>query len=79
MGIAIACVTSCRHYPYYLLLMIPMIVDGTVQKVWNIESNNLRRFITGLLGGIGIIYVFISIHKFTVWWELRLFHWLGWL
>ncbi len=68
LGIILACITGCSNYLYYLLLLIPMIIDGTVQLVFKIESNNIRRFITGIMGGVGIIYLFISIHFFTVWW-----------
>ena len=65
---AIACITNVAEYLWFLLLVIPMIVDGVAQLIFKAESNNARRFITGLLGGIAIIYLFISIHKFTVWW-----------
>lgn len=49
-----------------------MIVDGGIQMLFKIESNNIRRLITGILGGIGIIYIFINIHYFTLWWVSRL-------
>ena len=68
LGVMLAVVTSCRAYLWFLLMLIPMIVDGGLQHFKNIESNNLRRLFTGILGGIGIIYVFISIHMFTTWW-----------
>ena len=68
LGIIIACVTSCSNYLWFLLLIIPMVIDGGRQILLKKESNNCRRFITGILGGIGIIYLFISIHIFTVWW-----------
>lgn len=68
IGILLACITKCKYYKIFLILLIPMIVVGTIQQISKIESNNLRRFITGLLGGIGIIYLFINIHMFTVWW-----------
>lgn len=67
MGIVIACVTRCSHYLYFLLLLLPMIADGVIQQAFQVESNNIRRLITGILGGIGIIYLFISIHMFSVW------------
>lgn len=67
VGIIIACITGCKYYPYYLLSLLPMIIDGGVQQLLKVESNNIRRFITGLLGGVGIIYFFISVHMFTVW------------
>ena len=68
IGIFIALITGCKHYLSYLFLIIPMIADGGIQLIFKRESNNLRRFITGIMGGIGIIFLLISIHMFTVWW-----------
>lgn len=42
-----------------LLILIPMILDGVVQMVTDYESNNVRRFITGVLFGYGIIMLFV--------------------
>lgn len=72
VGIIVACVTGCKHYLWHMLLLLPMVIDGGVQQIFKIESNNIRRFVTGVFGGIGIIYIFISIHMFTVWW-VRIF------
>ena len=36
-----------------LLLIIPTYLDGMLQAFCNIDSNNTRRFITGLIAGIG--------------------------
>ncbi len=60
-------ITKCQNYLYFLLFLIPMLIDGGLQRVCKKESNNIRRLLTGIMGGIGIIYVFITIHKFTVW------------
>ena len=43
------------------LLILPMAIDGTGQLFNKWTSNNIRRFITGLPGGIGIIYIFYTI------------------
>ena len=67
-GIAIACITNCRHSFIALFALLPMIIDGVMQYKFNIKSNNARRFVTGLLGGIGIIYLFVNIHILTVAW-----------
>ena len=67
IGIAVAIITKCQNHLYFLLLLIPMIIDGIIQKAFKKESNNIRRLLTGILGGIGIIYAFITMHKFTVW------------
>ena len=76
LGIILACITRCKNYLFVLLLIIPMIIDGWIQFIFKIESNNFRRFITGILGGIGIIYLFISIHIFTVWWIKIFLNWI---
>ena len=36
------------------ILLIPTLIDGTSQYFEIQESNNTRRFITGLLGGLGL-------------------------
>ncbi|MGO3707838.1 MAG: DUF2085 domain-containing protein [Mesonia hippocampi] len=36
-----------------ILLIIPTYIDGAIQAYFNIESTNSRRFITGLMSGIG--------------------------
>lgn len=36
-----------------ILMILPTYIDGIIQAYLNIESNNTRRFITGLLSGIG--------------------------
>jgi len=57
-GIVIATATDCNGYTYYVMLILPMIADGLFQNCLGIESNNVRRLITGIMGGIGIIYIF---------------------
>lgn len=41
-----------------LLLGIPLIIDGVLQKKFNINSNNTRRFITGLLFGFAFVALY---------------------
>lgn len=77
VGIILACITRCSNYAWFLLCLIPMIVDGGVQSLFKKESNNIRRLVTGILGGVGIIYTFISIHMFTVWLAIKLLIFLG--
>ncbi|WP_431811652.1 DUF2085 domain-containing protein [Lysinibacillus sp. FW12] len=43
------------------LLILPMAIDGIGQLFGKWTSNNNRRFLTGLPGGIGIIYIFYTI------------------
>ena len=42
-------------------LVIPMIVDGTGQFLHKWESNNVRRLITGIMGGISIDFIIINV------------------
>lgn len=43
---------------YYMsLMLLPMAIDWSIQRFLNINSNNVRRFITGLLGGFGIGFI----------------------
>lgn len=43
----------------YILLLIPMSVDGFIQMLTPYESTNLKRLITGFLFGIGFISLFL--------------------
>lgn len=45
-----------------IILILPMFLDGTTQLIGMRESNNKLRFITGLIGGIGLVILakFIS-------------------
>lgn len=43
------------------LLILPMVVDGIGQLLKKWKSNNIRRFITGLIAGIGILYFFFNL------------------
>lgn len=45
-----------------VILCIPMIIDGGIQYLGIKESTNLRRFLTGLLGGIGLAIVRLNIY-----------------
>ena len=41
-----------------VLIMIPLVVDGTLQMFTKYESNNRRRFVTGFLFGYGLFMLF---------------------
>lgn len=49
----------------YVILLVPMIVDGCIQMFSSYESSNLKRFLTGLLFGYGIISLFIISNLFV--------------
>ena len=40
-------------FPWTIIIIIPTYIDGAVQAFLNIESTNSRRFMTGILSGIG--------------------------
>jgi uncharacterized membrane protein len=51
---------------YIILLLLPYIIDGVIQaKSKTYQSNNSVRFITGVLGGIGQFYFFITLGQFV--------------
>ena len=43
-----------KFFLLFMLFILPMILDGTAQYFMGYRSTNVRRFITGLLAGIGI-------------------------
>lgn len=49
-------------FPIWLcvILCMLMIIDGGIQLMFSIMSNNFRRFITGMLCGIGTIDLIIN-------------------
>lgn len=51
---------SVSHW-ILIALLIPMGIDWSVQEVFGIESNNVRRFFTGFLGGFGFYGLGLSI------------------
>lgn len=62
IGILFAAVSFAFFHPGWpvaALLLIPMIVDGGVQRVTAYESANLRRVITGALFGYGAVCLFL--------------------
>ena len=44
-----------------LLLLVPMGIDWGLQFLKILKSDNIRRLITGLLGGFGLTYVYFYI------------------
>ena len=66
IGVIVAIMTGCKWYALFLIALLPMIIDGAIQQIRKIESTNARRFITGIIGGIGIVYCFISMHMSAV-------------
>jgi uncharacterized membrane protein len=40
-----------------VVFVIPLIIDGLHQAIFKKESNNLLRFITGILCGYGLVFI----------------------
>ncbi len=52
----------------YIILIVPCLLDGIMQYFFNIESNNIKRLITGVLCGVGIgnIVMFVVQELFKI-------------
>lgn len=62
LGIYIGLFTSLFfRFPYAILLIPITYIDGFVQLKTNYESTNIRRLITGLLSGFGIMQLLLII------------------
>lgn len=61
LGIILAIMTGPIFVTYALLLLIPTVLDGFIQLLTNYESNNFKRLTTGILAGVGIVYIFAFI------------------
>ncbi|EQA45587.1 membrane protein, PF09858 family [Leptospira broomii serovar Hurstbridge str. 5399] len=56
-------------------LMIPMLADWSLQEYLNMTSNNVRRVITGYLGGVGFYGIGIfAVHNIFLWLRHLLFN-----
>ncbi len=54
------------NYLVCLLFLVPLILDGGIQLLFNILSNNTRRFITGMIFGIGFIQVIVNVVLYLI-------------
>ena len=61
-GILIAVIWGYPTFYIVILLMLPLVFDGTLQKLTSYESTNMRRLFTGILFGIALIFMFIYFH-----------------
>lgn len=68
LGLALGC--GILHYRYFrvpfsvgLLLLLPLVADGSLQYFSGYESFNYLRVITGLSAGLGIAAVFLGKNK----------------
>ncbi len=68
---------GCPSFGIVLLLMVPLIIDGSVQKLTSYESGNIRRLITGILFGMALIFTFVYFHRTCVWIAGEILKWFG--
>ncbi|MFJ7732141.1 DUF2085 domain-containing protein [Lysinibacillus sp. NPDC097231] len=71
IGIFILGFYNTLPFAYALTLTIPMIIDGTGQLFNKWSSTNNRRLLTGILGGIGI--VFMVAHSALLFWQITIY------
>lgn len=45
------------NWLWTVIMVLPTILDGFIQAYFDIESNNMRRFITGVLNGVGTMSI----------------------
>lgn len=43
------------NWLWTIILVLPTVIDGLIQARYDIESTNMRRFITGIMNGVGTI------------------------
>lgn len=65
-GIPIAVFQGCPRFEIVLVMMIPLVFDGFLQRLTSYESGNIRRLVTGILFGIAMIFALIYFHRFCV-------------
>lgn len=58
---------GCPRFEIVLVMMIPLIFDGFLQRLTSYESGNIRRLITGILFGIAFIFAFLYLRRFCIW------------
>lgn len=67
IGNLIGLATFWISFPLWTaLLMLPLALDGTVQRYTSYESNNRRRLITGLLWGFASVAVLFSLIRILI-------------
>lgn len=49
-----------------IAFIIPLVLDGGIQLIFCIMSNNIKRFLTGVLFSLGLLYL-VKIMIQTIW------------
>ena len=72
IGNLAACCTFLIDIPLWIaLMMIPMALDGLIQRYTSYESNNRRRLVTGLMWGFSSVTVLFGLIRLAVQLMLR--------
>lgn len=66
LGIPIVYIFGIPQFELVILMMLPLIIDGMLQRLTSYESRNIRRLITGILFGIALIFAFLYFHQFCI-------------
>lgn len=70
--IAILCAVRINLI-YTLALVLPLVIDGGLQYIKILQSNNARRVVTGVLAGFGLTYVYFYFFLFIIRFLLKVF------
>lgn len=54
------------HWSVSLILLTPLFLDGILQQRSSYASNNLKRIMSGILSGPGIILIFTGFHHMII-------------
>ncbi len=57
-----------------LLIVLPTFIDGLIQLIFEWESNNWLRFITGVISGVGMMSLASIVGKFIANYIISIFH-----
>jgi uncharacterized membrane protein len=49
-----------------VVLILPLIIDGSIQYYSDYKSNNLKRLITGTIAGIGLMSIYDKLSKILI-------------
>lgn len=61
------------NYIYLVIGIIPLIIDGYIQKKYSYESNNFKRITSGILFGLG----FMVLLSYFYYYQIRLIIYIG--
>ena len=63
IGIPFSILVPIENFYLMVILWIPMIIDGLMQKHTLYMSNNMKRLMTGFIFGFGYIYIFMMLDR----------------